>query len=335
VFIDQVNRDNNLGDSEHLSACNPCGEQFLPDYGACDLGSIDLTQLVLQPFRANARFDFAALARLVPVAVRALDNVITLTQWPLPQQAQAALMTRRIGLGVTGLADALIMLGLRYGRAPGRAMAATLLRTLRNHAYRASVDLAIERGPFPLCNPSQLLRPPHFASRLPAWLKHRISRHGRRNSHLLAIAPTGTISLALAGNVSSGVEPVFAPQSRRWVRLAGTAPSEHTVEDYAWRLHRSICRGDRSPPPAWCDAASIRAIDHLRMVAALQPLIDSSISKTVHLPPQASIGDLDSLLRSAWKLGLKGLSVFRLESATERVLCARLPALPLGQKDSA
>lgn len=335
MFIDQVNRDNNLGDSEHLSACNPCGEQFLPDYGACDLGSIDLTQLVLQPFRANARFDFAALARLVPVAVRALDNVITLAQWPLPQQAQAALMTRRIGLGVTGLADALIMLGLRYGRAPGRAMAATLLRTLRNHAYRASVDLAIERGPFPLCNPSQLLRPPHFASRLPAWLKHRISRHGRRNSHLLAIAPTGTISLALAGNVSSGVEPVFAPRSRRWVRLAGAAPSEHTVEDYAWRLHRSICRGDRSPPPAWCDAASIRAIDQLRMVAALQPLIDSSISKTVNLPPQASIGDLDSLLRSAWELGLKGLSVFRPESATERVLCARLLALPLGQKDSA
>jgi len=269
VFIDKVNRDNNLSDIEHLGACNPCGEQFLPDYGACDLGSIDLTRLVRHPFRADARFDFDALARLVPVAVRALDNVISLTHWPLPQQAQAARMTRRIGLGVTGLADALIMLGVRYDRAPGRAMAATLVRALRNHAYRASVDLAIERGPFPNCNPSQLLRPPHFASRLPAWLKHRIARHGLRNSHLLAIAPTGTISIALAGNVSSGVEPVFAARSRRWVRLAGTMPSQRTVEDYAWRLYRSNYPGDRSLPPAWCDASSIRAIDHLRMVAAL------------------------------------------------------------------
>jgi ribonucleoside-diphosphate reductase alpha chain len=328
VFIDQVNRTNNLSQIECLRACNPCAEQFLPDYGACDLGSIDLTRLVRNPYTPLARIDLIALDEIAQIAVRALDNVIDLTHWPLAQQASEARLTRRIGLGFTGLADALIMLGLRYDRQPGRRTAVAITRTLRNAAYRASVDLAIERGPFPLCDATRLVQPPHAASRLPADLKRLIAAHGLRNSHLLAIAPAGTISIAMAGNVSSGVEPVFAPRSVRTIRLPEGRRVERMVDDPAWRLFRKLAPNTHALPPAWCDVSSLQAEDHLRMVAALQPLVDSGISKTLHLQPGASVRDLDRVLRAAWQSGLKGLTVFRPTVGAQTVLCDARFATP-------
>ena len=321
VFIDQVNRDNNLGDIEHLRACNPCGEQYLPDYGACDLGSINLTRLVRRPFTRAARVDLVALGQLARIAVRALDNVIELTRWPLEQQAREARLTRRIGLGVTGLADALIMLGLRYDRQTGRHAAAAMLRTIRNAAYCSSVQLAIERGAFPLFEAPRLLSPPHAASRLPGFITRRIEKYGLRNSHLLAIAPAGTISLAMADNVSSGIEPVFAPQTLRRIAMPDGSVIMRPVDDHALRRFRALRPGSTALPEAWCDASTLRAMDHLRMVAALQPFVDAGISKTVHLRETASVQDLDRLLRSAWRSGLKGVSVFRASALHRDVLC--------------
>lgn len=321
VFIDQVNRDDNLGDIEHLRACNPCGEQYLPDYGACDLGSINLTRLVRRPFTRVARVDLVALGQLARIAVRALDNVIELTRWPLEQQAREARLTRRIGLGVTGLADALIMLGLRYDRQAGRNVAAAMLRTIRNAAYCGSVQLALERGAFPLFEAHRLLSPPHAASRLPWFIRRRIEKHGLRNSHLLAIAPAGTISLAMADNVSSGIEPVFAPRTLRRITMPDGSVIMRTVDDHALRRLRALRPDSTALPEAWCDASTLSAVDHLRMVAALQPFVDAGISKTVHLQETASVQDLDRLLRSAWRSGLKGVSVFRGSALHRDVLC--------------
>ena len=321
VFVDQVNRDNNLGELEHLRACNPCGEQYLPDYGACDLGSINLAHLVRRPFTRAAHVDLEALCQLAHVAVRALDNVIELTRWPLEQQAREAHRTRRVGLGVTGLADALIMLGLRYDRQAGRDAAAAMLRTLRNAAYLSSVQLAIERGAFPLFDAEQLLSPPHAASRLPRFIQRRIARHGLRNSHLTAIAPAGTISLAMADNVSSGIEPVFAPQALRRIAMPDNTVIVRTVDDHALRSLRALRPSATGLPQAWCDVSTLQAMDHLRMVAALQPLVDAGISKTIHLRSTTSVEELDRLLRSAWRSGLKGVSVFRVGTSQEAVLC--------------
>ena len=322
VFIDAVNRDNNLSDRERLDACNPCGEQFLPDYGACDLGSIDLTRLVRDPFQPKARIDFERLRQIVPIAVRALDNVIDLTRWPLPQQAHEAARTRRIGLGVTGLADALVMMGLRYDRKEGRAMAISMLRAIRNLAYQTSSDLAVERGSFPLFQVEPFLRSPHAASRLPAWLRKRIACRGLRNSHLLAIAPTGSISIAFAGNVSSGVEPAFAARSLRRASPGAEHPLPSVAEDFAWRIYRHRHSSGEQAPPAWCDTSTMHAIDHIRMLAALQPLVDSAIAKTVNLAEHETREGLDGLLRMAWRSGLKGITVFRVTGSSERVLCA-------------
>lgn len=322
IFIDQVNRDNNLSDIETLNACNPCGEQYLPEYGACDLGSIDLPRLVSRPFSTAAAFQFGVLHELVGLAVRALDNVLDLTRWPLKEQAHEAAEKRRIGIGVTGLADALCMLGLRYDRSEGRTMARRIAMTLRNGAYLASAELARERGSFPRFEARAVLRAPHAASRLPSFIKARIEKNGLRNSHLLAIAPAGSISIAFAGNASSGIEPIFAAHTMR--RLRGSAGRYHLLpaDDLAWRLYRLIRPQDSGRPPAWCEVKTMRAIDHIRMLIAVQPFIDGAISKTVNLSESESMEALEAALRLAWQRGLKGLSFFRPLAAKEAVLCA-------------
>src|SRR5262245_3942981 len=210
IFIDHGNRDNNLSYAEALEASNPCGEQFLPSYGCCCLGSVNLTLFAADPFTPKTRFDFEAFGKVVRVAVRMLDNVLDATVWPLPQQAAEARKKRRIGLGFTGLGDALIMLGLRYDSDPARQIAAQIAQTMRDEAYAASIELAQEKGPFPLFDAQKYLEAPRFASRLPQLLKGQIRAHGMRNSHLLSIAPTGTISLAFADNASNGIEPPFS-----------------------------------------------------------------------------------------------------------------------------
>lgn len=320
IFIDQVNRDNNLGTRETLSACNPCGEQYLPEYGACDLGSIDLVRLVRNPFSRTARIDFERLAALAAIAVRMLDNVLDLTRWPLARQAQQAASTRRIGLGLTGLADALCMMGLRYDRIGGRRMAQRIVCTMRNAAYRASADLAMERGRFPNFDEIGFLQAGRAASRLPLRLQKRIRQSGLRNSHLLAIAPAGSISIAFAANATSGIEPAFAPHMIRRLGSRGGAITALPSDNLAIRLYRALYPHRKGLPPAWCDASGMRAVDHIRMLAAVQPYVDGAISKTVNLGGQDTQASLGYALELAWKRGLKGLAVFRPHSSGRAVL---------------
>ena len=319
VFLETVNRGDNLADMERIEATNPCAEQPLPAYGACCLGSIDLTRLVRDPFGRGARLDLEALDALVPPAVRMLDNVLDLSPWPLPEQRAEGLAKRRIGLGFTGLADALVMLGQPYDSEDARATAAAVARRLRDRAYAASVELARERGPFPALEREAYLAAP-FVRHLPAAVRDGIATHGIRNSHLLCIAPAGTISLAFADNVSSGIEPAFAWAYRRKRRRPAGGLGTHRVEDHAYRLYRERFGAGARLTPAFVSALQVAPEAHVRMVAAVAPFVDSGISKTVNLRAETGFADVGRVLVEAWRLDLKSISVFRPMGAHGSVL---------------
>ncbi len=316
IFIDRINQMNPLSNCEDIACTNPCGEQPLPPFGACLLGSLNLTRFIDRPYTEQSSLNLARLEEAAALAIRFMDDVIDVSNYPLPQQRQEAFNKRRLGLGITGLADALLMCGLRYGDGAAAGEAARWMKTIQHAAIAASAGLAAEKGAFPLFDAEKYLATPYGLS-LPDDLRELIATKGLRNGLVTSIAPTGTISL-LAGNVSSGVEPIFSVRyDRKILRSDGTHDIQ-PMEDYAVALWHEL--GHKGLPPKLVTVDDLDADDHLRMQAALQPHVDSSISKTINVPQDFPFVDFVSIYEKAHALGLKGCTTFRPNQVTGSIL---------------
>lgn len=329
IFIDTVNRFNNLSYCEVIHASNPCGEQFLPDHGCCCLGSMVLPKYIRNAFSKESHFDFESFKKDCAIAIRFLDRVLDKSLWPLAEQEHESASKRRVGLGFLGLGDALVMLGLRYDAQEGRDMASLITKAMRDAAYLSSIELAKENGPFPLFDANEYLAAPRFASTLPEHIKEEIRQHGIRNSHLLSIAPTGTISMAFADNASNGIEPAFSWEYLRKMRSTNSDQKRTVrVVDHALRVYEEMFGkvDDLSALPNYfVNAMQISALDHMRMCSAVAPYIDAAISKTVNVPAEYPYEDFQEIYMQAWKSGLKGIATYR-PNATLGSVLSTIPA---------